>query len=124
MVNDEGQGMTDAGAAGMSGSGHDEGPEGMQTEQPRRVEPLHFPLWGSRLIEASAGTGKTYTIAALYLRLVLGHGERGAVGLDAAYPPDVDMGFLEGAKPPQEATAFREALTPPKILVVDRKSVV
>jgi len=33
-----------------------------------------FPLWGSRLIEASAGTGKTWTIAALYLRLVLGHG--------------------------------------------------
>lgn len=40
-------------------------------------QPLHalsFPLWGSRLIEASAGTGKTWTIAALYLRLVLGHG--------------------------------------------------
>ena len=35
---------------------------------------LTFPLWGSRLIEASAGTGKTWTIAALYLRLVLGHG--------------------------------------------------
>ena len=118
MVNDEGQGMTDAGAAGMSGSGQGEGPAGMRTEQPRRVEPLHFPLWGSRLIEASAGTGKTYTIAALYLRLVLGHGERGTASLDAAYPPDVDMGFLEGAKPPQEATAFREALTPPKILVV------
>jgi exodeoxyribonuclease V beta subunit len=33
-----------------------------------------FPLYGSRLIEASAGTGKTWTIAALYLRLVLGHG--------------------------------------------------
>lgn len=118
MVNDEGQGMTDAGAAEMSGSGQGEGPAGMRTEQPRRVEPLHFPLWGSRLIEASAGTGKTYTIAALYLRLVLGHGERGTASLDAAYPPDVDMGFLEGAKPPQEATAFREALTPPKILVV------
>lgn len=29
-----------------------------------------FPLSGSHLIEASAGTGKTYTIAALYLRLV------------------------------------------------------
>lgn len=29
-----------------------------------------FDLWGSRLIEASAGTGKTWTIAALYLRLV------------------------------------------------------
>ena len=33
-----------------------------------------FPLHGSRLIEASAGTGKTWTIAALYVRLVLGHG--------------------------------------------------
>ncbi len=38
------------------------------------LNPLDFPLWGSRLIEASAGTGKTWTIAALYLRLVLGHG--------------------------------------------------
>lgn len=38
------------------------------------LEPLVFPLHGSRLIEASAGTGKTWTIAALYLRLVLGHG--------------------------------------------------
>ncbi|TXF98415.1 exodeoxyribonuclease V subunit beta [Massilia arenae] len=36
--------------------------------------PLVFPLHGSRLIEASAGTGKTWTIAALYVRLVLGHG--------------------------------------------------
>jgi len=36
--------------------------------------PLDFPLSGSRLIEASAGTGKTYTIAALYVRLVIGHG--------------------------------------------------
>ncbi|WP_348698646.1 exodeoxyribonuclease V subunit beta [Duganella fentianensis] len=35
---------------------------------------LVFPLHGSRLIEASAGTGKTWTIAALYVRLVLGHG--------------------------------------------------
>ena len=118
MVNDEGQGMTDVGAAEMSGSGQGEGPAGMQTEQPRRVEPLHFPLWGSRLIEASAGTGKTYTIAALYLRLVLGHGERGTASLDAAYPPEAGMEFLEGARLPEEATAFREALTPPKILVV------
>ncbi|CUA85601.1 exodeoxyribonuclease V subunit beta [Pseudidiomarina woesei] len=37
------------------------------------LQPLTFPLHNSRLIEASAGTGKTYTIAALYLRLVLGH---------------------------------------------------
>ncbi|MDB4873421.1 MAG: recB, partial [Gemmatimonadales bacterium] len=38
------------------------------------LEPISFPLHGSRLIEASAGTGKTWTIAALYVRLVLGHG--------------------------------------------------
>ncbi|CAB5697875.1 Exodeoxyribonuclease V beta chain [Delftia tsuruhatensis] len=57
-----------------------------------------FPLWGSRLIEASAGTGKTWTIAALYLRLVLGHGE----------PQD---GGGEG-------TAFERALMPPDILVM------
>ncbi|KQP03552.1 exodeoxyribonuclease V subunit beta [Pseudorhodoferax sp. Leaf265] len=56
------------------------------------LDPLHFPLHGQRLIEASAGTGKTYTIALLYLRLVLGHGADG--------------------------TAFARALTPPEILVV------
>ncbi|MBU2824468.1 UvrD-helicase domain-containing protein, partial [Acidithiobacillus ferrooxidans] len=36
------------------------------------LDPLHLPLHGSRLIEASAGTGKTWTIAALYLRMILG----------------------------------------------------
>ncbi len=40
-----------------------------------KLNALTFPLTGSRLIEASAGTGKTWTIAALYVRLVLGHGE-------------------------------------------------
>lgn len=52
---------------------------------------LRFPLYGSRLIEASAGTGKTFTISALYLRLILRHGGD---------------------------EAFREALLPPQILVV------
>ena len=37
------------------------------------LDPLNLPLQGSRLIEASAGTGKTWTIAALYVRFVLGH---------------------------------------------------
>ena len=36
--------------------------------------PLCMPLRGWQVIEASAGTGKTWTLAALYLRLVLGHG--------------------------------------------------
>lgn len=59
-------------------------------EAAQALDTLRFPLWGSRLIEASAGTGKTYTIASLYVRLVLGH----------------------GALPEQRA------LTPPDILVV------
>ena len=40
---------------------------------PVNLDVTTFPLHGHRLIEASAGTGKTYTIANLYLRLVLGH---------------------------------------------------
>ncbi|MGE8153062.1 exodeoxyribonuclease V subunit beta [Pseudomonas vancouverensis] len=53
---------------------------------------LAFPLRGSQLIEASAGTGKTFTISALYLRLVLGHGG--------------------------DANGFGRELLPPQILVV------
>ena len=56
-----------------------------------KLNPMTFPLNGARLIEASAGTGKTYTIAALYLRLILGHGEE---------------------------NGFSRPLTPPEILVV------
>ncbi|WP_422474972.1 exodeoxyribonuclease V subunit beta [Endozoicomonas sp. ALB032] len=41
---------------------------------PLQLDARTFPLHGNRLIEASAGTGKTYTIANLFLRLVLGHG--------------------------------------------------
>jgi exodeoxyribonuclease V beta subunit len=47
---------------------------------PAALDTLRFPLRGSRLIEASAGTGKTFTIAALYVRLVLGHGGENAFG--------------------------------------------
>jgi exodeoxyribonuclease V beta subunit len=53
---------------------------------------LAFPLQGSQLIEASAGTGKTFTISALYLRLILGHGD--------------------------ESSGFGRELLPPQILVV------
>jgi len=35
------------------------------------LEILTIPLDGVNLIEASAGTGKTYTISNLYLRLIL-----------------------------------------------------
>ncbi|MGT2469607.1 exodeoxyribonuclease V subunit beta [Paraburkholderia terrae] len=40
---------------------------------PQPLDPLRFSLSGRSLIEASAGTGKTFTIAMLYVRLVLGH---------------------------------------------------
>ncbi|MBZ9559708.1 MULTISPECIES: exodeoxyribonuclease V subunit beta [unclassified Modicisalibacter] len=59
-----------------------------------RLDPVALPLTGSRLIEASAGTGKTFTIALLYLRLVLG-------------PRNED-----------DAASFPRPLTPPEILVV------
>src|SRR4051812_34465747 len=53
------------------------------------LDALSLPLWGSRLIEASAGTGKTWTIAALYLRLVLGHGDEGEAHARALVPSEV-----------------------------------
>jgi len=63
------------------------------TETPR-LDPVALPLTGSRLIEASAGTGKTFTIALLYLRLVL------------------------GPRNAEDAASFPRPLTPPEILVV------
>ena len=53
------------------------------------LDPLRFPLWGSRLIEASAGTGKTWTIAALYLRLILGHGAPGSAFAGPLVPAQI-----------------------------------
>ena len=44
------------------------------------LQALQLPLIGTHLIEASAGTGKTYTLAMLYLRLVLNHGGSQAFG--------------------------------------------
>lgn len=42
---------------------------------PILLNPLNIPLNQINLIEASAGTGKTYTIGSLYLRLLLQRGE-------------------------------------------------
>ncbi len=47
---------------------------GHQAVASHKLNPLTLPLYGQRLIEASAGTGKTYTIGLLYLRLLLGLG--------------------------------------------------
>ncbi|MEE8936604.1 exodeoxyribonuclease V subunit beta [Klebsiella pneumoniae] len=55
------------------------------TDTAESLDPLRLPLIGERLIEASAGTGKTFTIAALYLRLLLG------LGGEAAYPRAISV---------------------------------
>ena len=55
------------------------------TDTAESFDPLRLPLIGERLIEASAGTGKTFTIAALYLRLLLG------LGGEAAYPRAISV---------------------------------
>ena len=55
------------------------------TETAESLDPLRLPLTGERLIEASAGTGKTFTIAALYLRLLLG------LGGESAFPRPVSV---------------------------------
>ena len=66
-------------------------PSGPAAPGPVALDPLRFPLRGSRLIEASAGTGKTFTIAALYLRLVLGPRDEAdeAAFLRPLNPPDI-----------------------------------
>jgi len=66
-------------------------------QETRRLDPLRFPLHGSRLIEASAGTGKTYTIALLYVRLVLGHGGEQAFERPLNPPDILVVTFTEAA---------------------------
>ncbi len=50
----------------------------------QQLDAATVPLNGLRLIEASAGTGKTWVIAALYVRAVLGHG-----GQPPRIPPEI-----------------------------------
>ncbi|WP_110642715.1 exodeoxyribonuclease V subunit beta [Salinicola sp. CPA57] len=68
--------------------------DGNTAEETVPLELVGLPLTGPHLIEASAGTGKTFTLAALYVRLVL------------------------GPLPGREAVDFPRPLTPPEILVV------
>lgn len=63
----------------------------------KRPLALRFVLQGSRLIEASAGTGKTFTISALYLRLVLGHGGEAAFHRELLPPEILVVTFTEAA---------------------------
>ena len=72
------------------------------TEQPppmlKPLNPLTLPLKGLQVIEASAGTGKTWTLAALYVRLVLGHVPPGCAPAAGLYPPQIlVMTFTDAA---------------------------
>jgi len=74
-----------------------------------QLAPLTFPLHGSRLIEASAGTGKTWTIAALYVRLVLGHGGDNAY-LRPLLPADILVMTFTRAATRELSNRVRERL--------------
>jgi exodeoxyribonuclease V beta subunit len=64
----------------------------------KKLDPLTLPLSGRQVIEASAGTGKTWTLAALYVRLVLGHAPDQTDLLQGLYPPQIlVMTFTDAA---------------------------
>jgi len=75
------------------------------------LNPHSFPLRGSHLIEASAGTGKTWTIAALYVRLVLGHGADGTEPVRPMLPQDVLVMTFTRAATRELSDRIRERLT-------------
>jgi len=89
----------------------------------RPLDALRFPLRGSHLIEASAGTGKTYTIASLYVRLVLGHGDDHAFARQLTPPEILVVTFTEAAtrelrdrirrRLAEAAATFRESASAP-----------
>lgn len=100
----------------------------MSNDAGARPLALDFPLRGSQLIEASAGTGKTFTISALYVRLVLGHGlDDAGFGRELLPPEILVMTFTDAAtkelrdriraRLAQAARFFREEIEAPDALV-------
>ncbi|GFM89204.1 RecBCD enzyme subunit RecB [Pseudomonas cichorii] len=94
---------------------------------------LRFPLRGSQLIEASAGTGKTFTISALYLRLVLGHGdETSGFGRELLPPQILVVTFTDAAtkelrdrirtRLAEAARFFRDEIAAPDDLIADLRA--
>ena len=95
--------------------------------------PLTLPLKGSRLIEASAGTGKTFTISALYVRLVLDHGGAELGFGRALLPPEIlVVTFTDAAtqelrdrirtRLAESARYFRDELADPDDLLVQLRA--
>ncbi|MBK4785595.1 MAG: exodeoxyribonuclease V subunit beta [Pantoea sp. Pent] len=67
------------------------------SQRPESLNPLTLPLQGERLIEASAGTGKTFTIGLLYLRLLLGLGGPNAYARPLSVEEILVVTFTEAA---------------------------
>jgi len=67
------------------------------SQRAESLNPLTLPLRGERLIEASAGTGKTFTIGLLYLRLLLGLGEENAYSRPLSVEEILVVTFTEAA---------------------------
>ncbi|OAT34548.1 exodeoxyribonuclease V subunit beta [Proteus myxofaciens] len=65
--------------------------------QAKPLNPYTLPLYQRRLIEASAGTGKTYTIGLLYLRLLLGLGGEAAFHRPLSVEEILVVTFTEAA---------------------------
>jgi exodeoxyribonuclease V beta subunit len=93
---------------------------------------LRFPLHGSQLIEASAGTGKTFTISALYLRLVLGHGGDAGFARELLPPQILVVTFTDAAtkelrdrirtRLAEAARFFRDEIAAPDSLIAELRS--
>ncbi|CAJ0993209.1 exodeoxyribonuclease V subunit beta [Pantoea sp. Nvir] len=64
---------------------------------PELLNSLTLPLHGNRLIEASAGTGKTFTIGIIYLRLLLGLGGENAYSRPLSVEEILVVTFTESA---------------------------
>jgi len=82
------------------------------SRQHNHLDPLTLPLHGSTLIEASAGTGKTFTIAILYVRLVLGHGQpQGSPLAPGLLPPNMLVVTFTDAATKELRDRIRNRLT-------------
>jgi exodeoxyribonuclease V beta subunit len=81
------------------------------TNHTPNLDPLALPLNGSALIEASAGTGKTFTIAILYVRLVLGHGQAEDSPLQNLLPPNLLVVTFTDAATKELRDRIRSRLT-------------
>jgi exodeoxyribonuclease V beta subunit len=69
----------------------------MTAVTPQPLDAMTLPFSGIRLIEASAGTGKTYTLGILYLRLLLGLGQDAAFSRPLRVDEILVVTFTEAA---------------------------